>query len=320
MLSPLLANCGADAGSSSDGTGAAHCLSGGRRWAGHRKLVHQLEARLTGQMTRDCSGNTHGVGAPNYAVRCVTASVLMVPSAKPLFRWGTHALILEALSVRSYVMGVWVGCGQCLAGVMPARLQCPHDALQPATTLRTQTASELASITPQYPPIPAARVLVVGTESPALFSCAGAHPPILVPFSSCCTEIAGQKRNIVNVLPSSLGSAGPVRKSPHQSLPPISPPGLPKAEPYLLDFAAARWTVQKLPNPRLRSSALPDTPFTALVQHPSLCRVHSVPTYRTVPAQSSCRDSRRGLSRRHASPVAVTWPSPAPSLGAERGQ
>lgn len=93
------------------------------------------------------------------------------------------------------------------------------------------------------------------------------------------TEIAGQKRNIVNVLPSSLDFAGPVRKSPHQSLPPISPRGLPKAEQYLLGFAGARWIVQKLPNPRLWSSALLDTPFTALVQHPRLCRVHSVPTY-----------------------------------------
>jgi len=59
-------------------------------------------------------------GRRHYAVRFVTASVLMwcIPCRSP-FR-GSHGLIVKALSVRGYVMGVRVGCGQCLAGSMPA--------------------------------------------------------------------------------------------------------------------------------------------------------------------------------------------------------
>lgn len=319
MLSPLLANCVADAGSSSDGTEAAHCLSGRLRWASHRKFVHQLEARPTGQMTRDWSGHTHGLGAPTLRGPVCHGFRVDGPLGQAPVPMGDPRSYLGGV-IRAQLRHEGLGGLRPMFGGVRARLQCPQDALPPGKTPRIQTASELASITPQHSPILAARVLVVGIESPALFFCAGAHLPILVPFSSCCTEIAGQKRNIVNVLPSSLDFAGPVRKSPHQSLPPISPPGLPTAEPYLLDFAGARWIVQKLPTPRLWSSALLDTPFTALVQHPRLGRVHSVPTYRTVPARSSYRESRRGLSRRHVSPVAVTWPSPTPSLGAERGQ
>lgn len=71
-------------------------------------------------MTRDWSGNTHGLGAPTLRGPVCHGFRVDVPSAKRLFREGTHALILEALSVRSYVMGVWVGCGRCLAGFMSA--------------------------------------------------------------------------------------------------------------------------------------------------------------------------------------------------------
>lgn len=160
--------------------------------------------------------------------------------------------------MRSYVMGVRVGWHQCLAGFI--HLQCPHDALQLGRTLRIQTASELASITPQYSPILALE----------LSSCRGQRDasPLLLrrwtflePFSSCCTEIAGQKRNIVNVLPSSLDFAGSVHKSPHLSLPPISLLASPRQNrrSYLLDSAGARWIVQNLANPRLWSPALLDT-------------------------------------------------------------
>ncbi|KAK0749323.1 hypothetical protein B0T18DRAFT_102737 [Schizothecium vesticola] len=204
-------------------------------------------------------------------------------------------------------MGVRVGCGQCLAGSMPAF--SAH--MIPRTWENPELKQLLGSpgqFTLQY-----SLILALGFSSWAesrrpFFFCAGAY---LEPTTHCCHLLCatqksrGRNKTSSTFSPSSPNFAGPVLKNPHLSLPPIPPPDLPKVEPYRI-LAALQGQGGLSRNRQARDSGLrhcSTPPITALVQHPRPCPVHhSVPTY----LSARIRKAAVGFFRHHVCPVAVT--------------